>query len=132
MATEYSLALVSAGYTAALGVITAGAGASTIGIFSAADVLLASATIDDAASAVSGTTGDITIAIAAQEDSSPAGGTASYAQIIDGDGDPHIQVPCVQGTEAVAGFCVLNTLVIIAGAPLEILSVVIPAPALLA
>lgn len=33
MATEYSLALVSAGYTAALGVITAGAGASTIGIF---------------------------------------------------------------------------------------------------
>lgn len=81
---------------------------------------------------MSGTTGDITIAIAAQEDSSPAGGTASYAQIIDGDGDPHIQVPCVQGTEAVAGFCVLNTLVIIAGAPLEILSVVIPAPALLA
>ena len=131
MATAYSLALMTAGYTAALNVITGGSGASTVSIFDADDVLLAEATIDDSASAVSETTGDITIAILAQEDAAPESGTASYAQIIDGDGDPHVQVDCQAGTTPIAGYCVLNTLSIVAGAPVEVLSVSIPAGTIL-
>lgn len=132
MATEYSLALVTAGYEAALAVILAGAGSSTVKIFDAADVELASATIDEATSEVDAVTGDITIEIDVQEDDAPAGGTASYAQILDGDGDPHVQVPCAQGSTAVAGYCVLNTLTVIEGSSVEIVSVAISAPTLLA
>ena len=127
MATSYSLNAWIAGYTALLGEITSGSGDPTVSIFSAADVLLAEATIDTATSEVNGTTGDITIEIDVQEAAAPAGGTASYAQIINGDAEPTVQVPCQAGSSPVAGYCVLNTLTIVSGAPVEILSVSIPA-----
>jgi hypothetical protein len=131
MATSYSLNAWIAGYTALLGEITGGAGDATVSIFDDDDVLLAEATIDATASEVSATTGDITIEIDTQEDSAPAGGTASYAQIINGDAEPTIQVPCQAGSSPVAGYCVLNTLTIVSGAPVEILSVTIPAGTIL-
>ena len=127
MTTAYSLNAWIAGYTGLLGEITSGAGTPTVSIFDSADVLLAEATINTSTSAVSGTTGDITITILAQEDSAPAGGTASYAQIINGDAEPTIQVPCQAGSSPVAGYCVINTLSIVLGSPVEMLSVTIPA-----
>ena len=127
MATAYSLDAWIAGYTALLGEINDGAGAPTVSIFDDEDTLLAEATINDATSAVSETTGDLTLEILAQEDAAPASGTASYAQIRKGDATPVIQVPCQAGTVAVSGYCVLNTLSIVAGAPVEVLSVSIPA-----
>jgi hypothetical protein len=131
MATSYSLNAWIAGYTALLGEITGGAGDATVSIFDADDELLAEATIDAEASEVSATTGDITIEIDTQEDSAPAGGTASYAQIINGDGEPTIQVPCATGSTPSPGFCVLNTLTVIESAPVEILTVTIPAGTIL-
>ena len=127
MATAYSLDAWIAGYTALLTEINDGTGSPTVSIFDADDVLLAEATLNDSTSAVSGTTGDLTLEILAQEDSAPATGTASYAQIRKGDATPVIQVPCQAGTTPAAGFCVLNTLSIVSGAPVEVLSVSIPA-----
>jgi hypothetical protein len=131
MNTAYSLEAWIAGYTALLGRINDGAGTPTVSIFDAAHVLLAEATLNDATSAVNETTGDLTLVILAQEDSAPESGTASYAQIRKGDATPVIQVPCQAGSVAVAGYCVLNTLSIIAAAPVEVLSVSIPAGTIL-
>ena len=121
MATEYSLQAWIDANTALLNLIKAETGAATIKIFDADDVELASVTIDEAASAVNGTTGVLTLAILTQEDSTTEG-TASYAQVCDGAGNPHIQLPCQAGSSAVAGYCVVNTLNILAGQTFDVLS----------
>lgn len=129
MAYAYSAALWIEAHTAVLTEILEGAGDPKIEIYddSTPAVKLAEFIIDDAASAVSGTTGDLTIEIATQEDSALASGTASYAVIKDADGTVHANLDCQQGTSPVSGACVMNTLSIISGAPVDMLSVVIEA-----
>ena len=127
MATAYSLAAWVAGYTGLLGEVTSGAGTPSVKIFDADNELLATATINAATAAVNGATGTLSLPILAQEDSAPANGIASYAQIRNGDNEPTVEVPCQEGLTPVAGFCVLNTLSIAMGAPVEVLSVSIPA-----
>lgn len=129
MADGYSAAAWIAAHTALLTLIEDGASDSKIKIYDGSDVLLGEFVIDDATSDVSGTTGDITIAISTQEDAAIAGGTASYITICDGDGDVVYKMSCQQGTEAVAGKCVMNSLTITQGAPIDILSCEIPAGA---
>ena len=129
MADGYSAAAWIAAHTALLTLIEDGASDSKIKLYDGSDVLLGEFVIDDATSDVSGTTGDITIAISTQEDAAIAGGTASYITICDGDGDVVYKMSCQQGTEAVAGKCVMNSLTIIQGAPIDILSCEIPAGA---
>lgn len=121
MATAYSLAAYIGAQTDFLNRLKAGAGASTIKILSSADVVLAECVIDEAASAVSGTTGVLTIAIAAQEDSA-IGGTAAKAHFCDGDGVAHAELPCAAGTVAVPDTCVVNTLSVITGQTFAIIS----------
>lgn len=127
MADGYSAAAWIAAHTALLTLIEDGASDSKIKLYDGSDVLLGEFVIDDATSDVSGVTGDITIEIATQEDAAIAGGTASYITICDGDGDVVYKMSCQQGTEAVAGKCVMNSLTIIQGAPIDILSCEIPA-----
>lgn len=127
MAYAYSAALWIAAQGAALTLIKGGASDPTIKIRDSGDVLLATAVIDETGSTCSGTTGDITFAIATQEASADASGTAAYAQICDGDGTVHAEMDCAQGTSPVAGACVMNTLTIVSGAPVDILSATIPA-----
>ena len=131
MADGYSAAAWVAAHTALLTLIEAGGGDSKIKLYDNGSpaVLLGEFVIDDATSDVSGTTGDITIEISTQEDAALAGGTASYITICDGDGDVVYKMSCQQGTEAVAGKCVMNSLTIIQGAPIDILSCEIPAGA---
>ena len=129
MADGYSPAAWIAAHTALLNLIEDGASDSKIKLYDGDDVLLGEFVIDDATSDVSGTTGDITISISTQEDAALAGGTASYITICDGDGDVVYKMSCQQGTEAVAGKCVMNSLTIIQGAPIDILSCEIPAGA---
>ncbi len=127
MAHAYSADLWIAAHGAALAVIEGGASDPTIKIRDSGDVLLATAVLDETGSTCSGTTGDITFAILTQEDAAPASGTASYAEICDGDGAVHATMDCVQGSSPVAGACVMNTLAIVSGAPVDILSATIPA-----
>ena len=127
MADGYSAAAWIAAHTALLTLIEDGASDSKIKLYDGSDVLLGEFVIDDATSDVSGTTGDITIAISTQEDAAIAGGTASYLDICDGDGAVVYRMSCQQGTEAVSGKCVMNSLTIIQGAPVDIISATIPA-----
>ena len=129
MADGYSPAAWIAAHTALLTLIEDGASDSKIKLYDGSNVLLGEFVIDDATSDVSGVTGDITIEIATQEDAAIASGTASYITICDGDGDVVYKMSCQQGTEAVAGKCVMNPLKIIQGAPIDILSCEIPAGA---
>lgn len=129
MADGYSPAAWIAAHTALLTLIEAGASDSKIKLYDGSNVLLGEFVIDDATSDVSGVTGDITIEIATQEDAAIASGTASYITICDGDGTVVYKMSCQQGTEAVAGKCVMNPLNIIQGAPIDILSCEIPAGA---
>lgn len=129
MADGYSAAAWVAAHTALLGLIEGGAGDSKIKLYDGSDVLLGEFVIDDATSDVSGTTGDITIAISTQEDAAIASGTASYITICDGDGAVVYKMSCQQGIGAVAGKCVMTSLTIIEGAPLDILSCTVSAGA---
>lgn len=123
--TTWSPAAVIAAHTALLTLLDTGTGDASITVHATDDTLLATFVLSDPAGSVDGTTGALTLSVATQEDSAPAAGTADYASIRDADGTVHRSLPCAEGTEAVADTCVLNTLNIIAGGPVELLSAVI-------
>lgn len=130
MADGYSVDAWVAAHTALLGVMLDDTGGEpTLKLYddSVSPVQLAEFVIDDVTSAVSGVTGDITIEIATQEDAALASGTASYIDFCDGADAVHYRMSCQQGTVAVAGKCVMNSLDIVSGAPVDILSCSIPA-----
>jgi hypothetical protein len=142
MTTLYSLEAWKAGYSALLDLIIVTedpppeppeeAPPSVMRIFDADDVMLAEVTIDTLTSYVDIETADLILEIDEQEVACPAGGLADHARILNGLEEPIIEMPCLQGTEAVPGYCVMNTLTVIQGSPLDVLSIVIPAGAVLA
>jgi hypothetical protein len=123
--TTYSVAAKEDASDAILALIDAGAGAGKIKIRDADDVLLAEVVLDDPGGTVSGVTGQLTLAIATQEDSAPASGTAAYGEITDSDDTVIVAMPAAQGTESSSGYLVLNTLSIIAGGPVNVISATI-------
>lgn len=127
MAYAYSAEIWVAAHTAAFAVMTGGAADPSIKLRDGSDVLLGTIVLDAGASTCSGTTGDITFVVVTQEDAAPASGTASYAEICDGDGVVQATLDCVQGSSPVAGACVLNTLAVVEGAPVNVISATIPA-----
>lgn len=131
MAYAYSLAAWVDAHTALLDLIKAGTGAALARFYDADDVLLAEATLNKTSSAVSLSTGDITLVVETQEDAAVAGGTADTLRIVNGDGDVVVSFPCKAGSAAEAGWCVMSTLNVIIGAPVEISSLAIPAGATL-
>ena len=79
----------------------------------------------DPCGTVNGTTGQITIAMDGRDESADASGTAAYGEFCDSDGLVHLSLPAQEGSSAVSGFLVLNTLSIVAGGPVEVLSATI-------
>jgi hypothetical protein len=94
-------------------------------IRSAADVLLAEGPLTDPCGTVNGTTGQLTLTPDGRDDSATASGTAAYAELCESDNTVHLSIPCQAGSSAVSGKCVLNTLTITAGLPVEILSITV-------
>lgn len=121
----YSVAALVAAHTAFRDLVDAGTAGGSIKIRDAADVLLATIPLSDPCGTVNGTTGQLTFSIAGRDDSADATGTAAYAEICDSDGVVYLSLPAQQGTAAVSGRVVLNTLSIVAGGPVEMLSVVV-------
>jgi len=106
--------------------IDGGAGAGFVRIRSAADVLLAQIPLPDPCGTVNGTTGRLTFTVAAAEDASAdASGTAAYGEFCDSNAVVHLAIPAQVGTAAVTGFIVLNTLSIVVGGPVRLLSATI-------
>jgi hypothetical protein len=121
----YSAAAKIAAHTALLTLIDTGAGSGSVKIRDSADVLLAEVALTDPAGTVNGTTGQLTITPDGREESAPASGAAAYAELCAVNGDVVLALPTESGTVAVANKCVINDLNIVAGLPVELISLVI-------
>ena len=118
----YSAAALVAANTSFKDLIDAGAGAGSIKIRDAADVLLAQIPLTDPCGTVNGTTGQLTITPSGRDESADATGTAAYGEFCDSDGLVHLSLPAQAGSAAVSGKLVINSLSIVAGGPVEVLS----------
>ena len=121
----YSAAALVAAHTSFKDLIDAGSAGGSIKIRDAADVLLAQVPLSDPCGSVNGTTGQLTFSIAGLDSSADASGTAAYGEFCDSDGTVHLSLPAQSGSVAVSGKLVLNTLSIVAGGPVAIISATI-------
>lgn len=122
MAATYSVAALEAAHQSLADLIDAGSAAGYISICDSGDVELAHIVLDDPCGTVSAVTGQLTFAIATQEDSALASGTADYAAFCDSDDTEVFRLDCQAGSVAASGYLVLNTLTIIASGPVSVLS----------
>lgn len=118
----YSAAALVAAHTAFRDLLDAGTAGGSIKIRDAADVLLAQVPLTDPCGTVNGTTGQLTLTMAGRDESADASGTAAYGEFCDSAGLVHLALPAQAGAVAVSGKIVLNTLSIVAGGPVEVLS----------
>lgn len=121
---QWSATTLVAVHTQLLAVIDGAATPGQIRLRTSADALLASIELDDPAGTVNGTTGRLTLT-APGGDLGTTGGTVAYAEIVDGDGVVVVSLPAVAGVAAVANKVVLNSLTVIAGEPVTLISVTI-------
>lgn len=121
----YSVAAKVAAHAALRDVIDSGAGAGYIAVRGDALQLLATIPLADPCGTVNGTTGQLTLSIAGSDTSADATGTAAYAEVCDSTGAAHLSLPAQAGTTWVAGKIVLNSLSIVTGTEVSILSAVI-------
>lgn len=121
----YSAAAMAAAHTSFKTLIDAGSGAGSIKIRDASDVLLAQVPLSDPCGTVNGTTGQLTFSIAGPDTSADASGTAAYGEFCDSDGVVHLSLPAQAGASAVSGKLVINTLSIVAGGPVAVLTATI-------
>jgi hypothetical protein len=120
-APTYSTAALVAAHTSFRNLIDGGSGPGKIRVRSASDVLLAEVILTDPCGTVNGTTGQLTFTFATQEDAATAG-TAAYGEFCDSANVVHLALPCEAGTSAVSGKLVLNSLTLVGGGPVEIIS----------
>lgn len=121
----YSAAALVAAHTSFRDLIDSGSGAGSVKIRDASDVLLAQIPLSDPCGSVNGTTGQLTFSIAGPDTGADASGTAAYAEFCDSDGDVHLALPAQSGSSAVSGKIVLNTMTIVAGGPVQVISATI-------
>ena len=121
---EYSAAALVAAQTALLALIDTGSGNGTIKIRTSADALLATINLTDPAGTVNGTTGQLTLTAASTPNAS-ATGTAAYGEICDVAGAVVLAMPASAGSSPVSGEIVINTLSLVSGTPVELLSATI-------
>ena len=121
----YSAAALVAAHTSFRDLIDSGSGPGSIKIRDSADVLLAEIPLTYPCGTVNGTTGQLTITPSGRDESADASGTAAYGEFCNSDGTVYLSLPAQAGTAAVSGYIVINTLTIVAGGPVEVLSAVI-------
>ncbi len=122
---QYSVEAIVAAHTALLGVFDSDTDPAYITIHDASNVLLGTITLQKPSGSIDGATGQITLQLGANEASAPNAGHAAYGQIHDGAGDVHLTLDTVVSATPVSGYLALNTLDIVAGAPIELLSATI-------
>jgi len=117
----YSAAALIAAQTSFLDLIDAGVAAGSVKIRDGADVLLAEVPLTDPAGTVD-VAGQLTFTFSGPDTSADADGTAAYGEFCDSNGLVHLSLPAQQGTSAVSGYLVINSLLIFSGAPVSIIS----------
>ena len=121
----YSASALVAAHTSFRDLIDSGSGAGSIKIRGSSDVLLAQIPLTDPCGTVNGTTGQLTITPSGRDESADASGTAAYGEFCNSNGTVYLSLPAQAGGTAVSGKIVINTLSIIAGAPVELVSATI-------
>jgi hypothetical protein len=121
-AITYSLDALIAAHQEVADLIDGGAGAGKILLRNSSDTLLAEIPLDDPCGTVSPSTGRLTLDIAGPDTSANAAGTVAYAEICDSDDTVVVSMPAQQGSTAVSGSIVMNTLVVTAGGPVNVIS----------
>ena len=121
----YSVSALVQAHTAFLNLMDSAATAGFIRIRNSTDQLLAQIPLNDPCGSVNNTNGQLTFSIAGPDAAADLGGTAAYGEFCNGDGVVYLALPTQAGTVAVAGRLVLNTLSIILGAPVVIVSATI-------
>jgi hypothetical protein len=121
----YSAAALIAAHTTFRDLIDSGSAAGFIRIRNSTDQLLAQVPLNDPSGSVSGTTGQLTFDITGPDTAADLAGTAAYGEFCNSDGTVFLAVPTQAGTTPVAGRLVMNTLSIILGAPVHIVSATI-------
>ena len=121
----YSGAAKVAAHTSFRDLVDSGSGAGFVRIRDAADVLLATIPLSDPCGSVNGTTGQLTLSIAGPDTSADTNGTAAYGEICNSAGTVYLSLPTQAGSAAVSGKLVLNTLSIVSGTTVTLLSATI-------
>ena len=121
----YSGAAKVAAHTSFRDLVDSGSGAGFVRIRDAADVLLATIPLSDPCGSVNGTTGQLTLSIAGPDTSADTNGTAAYGEICNSSGTVYLSLPTQAGSTAVSGKLVLNTLSIVSGTTVTLLSATI-------
>lgn len=121
--TYTSTSLVDA-HTSFRDLVDAGASNGYIEILNESDTVLCTVDLSDPCGTVNGTTGQLTFSIPAAGTATTSG-TASWARINDSNGVSLLEMPAQEGTSAVSGYIVLNTLSIISGGDVDIISAVV-------
>lgn len=122
---EYSTATIVAINTAVLGEITGnGSSGCTLKIYDSADVLLSTVPLSDPPGTVDGA-GQLTLTASGPNTSAAATEYAAFCEIHDAIGTWITRMPCIVGADPVSERLVLNSLYIVAGAPVSILTMTI-------
>lgn len=126
MTATYSVAAKVAANQSFADLIDSGVSAGYISVRAADTTLLATIPLNDPCGTVDGGTGVLTFNVTGASDSSAdATGTASYAEFCDSDGDVHLTLTASAGTTPVSGEFVMNTLSVVAGGPVQLVSATI-------
>ena len=137
MPYRYSIATIEAAHLAVLGKIDGAAtpgkvkaytGAQPATVETAASgTLLGTIVLADPAGSVSGVDGSLTVNAAGstRDESADASGEIGYVRLTDGDDVGILDLPVQAGTLPVSGYAVFNTLTVVAGGPIELVSLVI-------
>lgn len=119
----FSVSVVASANAALLAAIDASTSAATITLRSDADVALAVYTLTKPAGTVHGTSGVLTLTPVVDQVNAAATGVATWAEIADGNGVAVVSMPCIEGTATISGRCVLNSVTLVSGTPVTLMSV---------
>jgi hypothetical protein len=119
----YSLQAYIAAHTSFRDLIDSGTGDGYVLVLNAADSVLATLPLNKPCGTVSETTGVLAFNLAAAGSAAAAlDGTAAYAAFCDSAGNPHLLLPAVEGTAAVPGRFVMNTLAVLAASTVSLVA----------
>lgn len=125
MSVSFHADILVAAHTAVLGEIDGAGATAYVEIRDISNVLLSTLPLDFPAGTVNAGTGQLTCLFGAPDLAAEATGTADHVDVCDAAAKVLIALSCAAGVTPVADTCVLTTLSIVAGAPVEGVSLTI-------
>ena len=119
---EYHVDALVDAHQAVLDLIDGGSSTGFVRLYTDADAILAEIPLNDPAGTINATTGQLTITSSGPDTSANATGTCTWGAITDSDGTEIISLPATAGTSAVSGQLVLNSLSVVSGAEVTLVS----------